>query len=117
VLMHEGFCYSTAGHVCCSNLAGGNERGVREIKNSSRGGQAAEEIAYLTKHLSIAGYAILLARTGAGAIKAIKEHAPDVVLLEIDLSDMDGVDVVRAIREKPSESTNIDHLRLARFRT
>ena len=56
-------------------------------------GKQAKEIAYLTKHLSIAGYAILLARTGAGAIKTTKEHAPDVVVLEIDLSDMEAIDV------------------------
>lgn len=65
-------------------------------------GKQPKEIAYLTKHLSIAGYASLLARTGAGAIKATKEHAPDAVILEIDLSDMEGVDVVRAIRENPA---------------
>ncbi len=64
-------------------------------------GKQPNEIAYLTKHLSIAGYAILSARTGAGAIKTINERAPDVVLLEIDLSDMDGIDVVRTIRENP----------------
>lgn len=64
-------------------------------------GKQPKEIAYLTKHLSIAGYSLLFARTGAGAIKATKEHAPDIVLLEIDLSDMEGVDVVRAIRENP----------------
>jgi two-component system, sensor histidine kinase len=64
-------------------------------------GKQPNEIAYLTKHLSIAGYAILFARTGAGAIKTTNEHAPDVVLLEIDLSDMDGIDVVRTIRENP----------------
>ncbi len=64
-------------------------------------GKQPKEIAYPTRHLSIAGYAILLARTGAGAIKVIKEHAPDVVLLEIDLSDMEGIGVVRAVREKP----------------
>jgi len=62
-------------------------------------GKQPKEIAYLTKHLTLAGYAIFLARTGAGAIKSTKEHAPDVVLLEIDLSDMDGIDVVKAIRE------------------
>jgi two-component system, sensor histidine kinase len=49
----------------------------------------------------VAGYAILLARIGAGAIKTTKEHALDLVLLEIDLSDIEGVDVVRAIRENP----------------
>jgi CheY-like chemotaxis protein len=64
-------------------------------------GKQPNEIAYLTKHLSIAGYAILFARTGAGAIKTTNEHAPDIVLLEIDLSDMDGIDVVRMIRESP----------------
>ena len=47
-------------------------------------GKQAKEIAYLTKHLSIAGYASLLARRGAGAIKATKEHVPDAVLLELD---------------------------------
>ena len=67
-------------------------------------GKQPKEIAYLTKHLSIAGYISLLARTGAGAIKATIEHAPDVVLLEIDLSDMEGVDVVRAIRENPARA-------------
>jgi two-component system, sensor histidine kinase len=64
-------------------------------------GKQPNEIAYLTKHLSIAGYTILFARTGAGAIKTTNEHAPDIVLLEIDLSDMDGIDVVRMIRENP----------------
>jgi CheY-like chemotaxis protein len=33
--------------------------------------------------------------------KEHKEHAPDVVLLEIDLSDMEGIHVVKAIRENP----------------
>jgi CheY-like chemotaxis protein len=64
-------------------------------------GKQPNELAYLTKHLSIAGYAILFARTGAGAIKTTKEHALDVVLLDIDLSDMDGIDVMSAIRENP----------------
>ena len=64
-------------------------------------GKQPTEIIYLTKHLSMAGYALLFARTGAGAIKTSKEHALDIVLLEIDLSDMDGIDVVSAIRENP----------------
>jgi CheY-like chemotaxis protein len=62
------------------------------------------EIAYFTKHLSIAGYTILFAQTGAGAIKITKEHAADIVILEVDLSDIDGIDVVRAIRENPEKA-------------
>jgi len=63
-----------------------------------------KEIAYFTKQLAIAGFAISFARTGAGAIKSIKEHATDVVLLEVDLSDMEGIDVVKAIRENPARA-------------
>ena len=62
-------------------------------------GKQPKEIAYITRHLSIAGYAILLARNWRRRHKGHKEYAPDVVLLEIDLSDMEGIDVVRAIRE------------------
>ena len=77
------------------NVAAGKSKTVLLV------GKQPTEIVYLTKHLSIAGYATLFARTGAGAIKTTKEHAPDVILLEIDLSDMDGMDVVSAIRENP----------------
>jgi CheY-like chemotaxis protein len=63
-----------------------------------------KEIAYFTKQLAIAGFAVSFARTGAGAIKSIKEHATDVVLLDIDLSDMGGIDVVKAIRENPDRA-------------
>jgi len=77
-------------------------------------GKQPKEIAYLTKHLTIAGYAILVARTGA--IQSTKEHAPDVVLLEIDLSDMEGIDVVRTIRENPTRAgTSI--IAISAFRT
>lgn len=63
-----------------------------------------KEIVYFTKQLAMAGFAILFNRTGAGAIKSVKEHAPDAVLLEIDLSDMDGIDVVKAIRGDPERA-------------
>jgi CheY-like chemotaxis protein len=77
------------------NVASGKSKTVLLV------GKQPTEMIYLTRHLSIAGYAILFARTGVGAIKSTKEHAPDVVLLDIDLSDMDGIDVVSAIRENP----------------
>ena len=63
-------------------------------------GKQPKAIAYLTK-VTLAVYAIFLARTGGGAIKSTKEHAADVVLLEIELIDMEGIDVVKAIRENP----------------
>ena len=63
-----------------------------------------KEIIYLTKGLAMAGFAVSINRTGAGAIKSVKEHACDVVLLDVDLSDMDGIDVVKAIRENPERA-------------
>lgn len=63
-----------------------------------------KEIVYLLKQLGMAGFAISFTRTGAGAIKKIEECAPDVVLLEVSLSDMDGVDVAKAIRNNPNRS-------------
>ena len=37
--------------------------------------------------------------TGKEALAACKENAPDVVILDIMLPDMDGIEVCRAIRE------------------
>lgn len=54
-------------------------------------GKQRKAIAYLTRHLSIAGNSILPARIGARRHKGHKEHAPEGVLVEIDLSDMEGM--------------------------
>ena len=40
-----------------------------------------------------------MAFTGKEALAACKENAPDVVILDIMLPDMDGIEVCRAIRE------------------
>lgn len=38
------------------------------------------------------------ARTGAEALAAVREHRPDLVLLDIYLPDMSGLDVLRSLR-------------------
>lgn len=38
------------------------------------------------------------AGTGGAALAAFKEHKPDLVLLDISLPDMNGVDVLKALR-------------------
>jgi two-component system KDP operon response regulator KdpE len=45
------------------------------------------------------GHEVLLATTGQGAIDAAALEAPDVVVLDLGLADIDGVDVCRRIRE------------------
>lgn len=48
-----------------------------------------------------AGYQALVARDGEAALRAIEEHKPDLVLLDVMLPKRDGFDVCEAIRAKP----------------
>ncbi len=48
------------------------------------------------------GFRIEVVDTGAAALEAIDRLAPDVVLLDLGLPDMDGLDVIRAIRARSS---------------
>jgi DNA-binding response OmpR family regulator len=53
---------------------------------------------YWQKHVAIAGFNPIVAKTGAGAILKIEERVPDLILLDTGLSDMDGVGVIRFVR-------------------
>jgi two-component system cell cycle response regulator DivK len=44
------------------------------------------------------GYGTLEARTGGEAVDLAVQHAPDLVLLDIQLPDTDGVDILRRLR-------------------
>ncbi len=57
----------------------------------------------LQKNLEKAGYGVLLAETGAEALRQVREEAPDIALLDINLPDMDGFEVLeKAIKTDPS---------------
>ena len=56
------------------------------------------ETAALRKQLEFAGFKTQVAHTGTGAIMKIEERPPDLVLLEVSLSDMDALEVVSFIR-------------------
>ena len=45
------------------------------------------------------GYHVLPARDGRTAVEAVQEDDPDVVLLDLGLPDLSGVDVLRKVRE------------------
>ena len=44
------------------------------------------------------GYQVLPARDGRTAVEAVRDDDPDVVLLDLGLPDLSGVDVLRRIR-------------------
>ena len=52
--------------------------------------------------LSSRGFDVEIAGSGAEALKAISARPPDLVLLDLMLPDIDGVDVCRKIREQLS---------------
>jgi two-component system KDP operon response regulator KdpE len=53
---------------------------------------------FLKPALTAAGYDVVEAATGAAALKAAATAAPDVVILDLGLPDMDGKEVVAQLR-------------------
>ena len=52
--------------------------------------------------LQFKGYATLEAVTGAEGVRLAKEHKPDLVLMDIQLPDIDGVEALAQIRAEAS---------------
>ena len=52
--------------------------------------------------LRTAGHEVSVAHTGPAALEAVVAQHPDVLLLDIGLPEMDGYEVARRIRERPS---------------
>lgn len=50
------------------------------------------------------GYKVLLASDGEEAVKVAKKHRPDLILLDIMMPKMDGIEVCRQIKEEPELS-------------
>ncbi|MCU1279630.1 MAG: Phosphate regulon transcriptional regulatory protein PhoB (SphR) [bacterium] len=54
------------------------------------------------RELTAAGYRVTLAATGAEAIERARRHQPSLVLLDLNLPDLDGVDVLRRLKDSPA---------------
>jgi CheY-like chemotaxis protein len=64
--------------------------------------------------LQPAGFAIREASDGASGLASAFEHDPDLVLLDVDLPDISGVEVCRRLRSDPrTRSTPVAHLSAA----
>ena len=49
--------------------------------------------------LTANGYDVLMAGTGAMANTMISSHCPDLIILDLGLPDMDGMTILRSVRE------------------
>jgi len=58
-----------------------------------------EFVAIGTRLLENEGYLVTVARDGAEAVRLARSHSPELVLLDINLPTMDGLEVCRKIRE------------------
>ncbi len=61
----------------------------------------------LTGILEDEGYEVISASSGEGALNKFSETVPDVVLLDVWMPDMDGIETLKKIREKNSNASII----------
>ena len=51
------------------------------------------------------GYTVRLARDGPSALRAVEAERPDVILLDIMMPEMDGMQVLARLRENPRSAS------------
>ena len=67
----------------------------------------------LVKQVMFAGLSPLVAVTGEGGLRKAMEYRPNLILLELDLTDMDGLEFVSLLKEKPQvENIHIGQIQL-----
>ena len=59
---------------------------------------------FISTVLNNNGYEAMQAQTGEEALSMISSHCPDLVILDLGLPDMDGLDILRSLRSWSSLS-------------
>jgi len=61
-----------------------------------------DNIYMLTRRLKKRGYEVTIAKDGEEGIKLAKEIIPDLILMDLDLPVMDGLDATRILKKEPT---------------
>ncbi|MEV0208523.1 response regulator transcription factor [Streptomyces sp. NPDC050788] len=56
----------------------------------------------LSASLRLAGFHVVPVETGAQALDSVRERHPDLIVLDVMLPDIDGFEVARRLRERPT---------------
>ena len=64
----------------------------------------ADAVELLSIFFQLAGYTVITAHDGVEAVAAVKQHAPDVVLIDVWMPNLDGVAATKQIRELPAHT-------------
>lgn len=57
-----------------------------------------DHIAYAGKILKSDGYKVFAVTSGIGALEFLEERLPDIIMLDIKMDDMDGLEVCQKIK-------------------
>ena len=62
---------------------------------------------FVTFNLAKEGYNVVTAKDGAEGVEAVKKHRPDLVLLDVMMPGMDGIEDCEAIRTNPDIASTL----------
>jgi CheY-like chemotaxis protein len=64
------------------------------------------DLRWLVKHIleSVGGFDVLACGSGAEGLRRLREFAPDLILLDVMMPEMDGFGVLRALRASPESA-------------